>query len=294
MKSTKFAFIACAVVAFACFASADPFTGPTSTFYMSVGQTGTIFAVQGTTFTTFAWAYDAGGGSYGEALLAVSAADGVSTAPSAQSLNNGVGGQYSLAGVPSGVANDANHAPALDATSDGTHNFYVTNGGSDNVYESNLDWSDPTILFSTSSLGGFQGIGYDPVNNSLWMSQNGADLITNVTPANIDEIADFSLTGTLLSSFVYNTTAVPHVEAFGFDPADDTLWGEVSQTGELAQWNTSGTLLQEGTPTGLEHANFLGGDFEEGGAGPITTPEPATLLLTGSGILMFVRRLRKK
>jgi len=93
---------------------------------------------------------------------------------------------------------------------------------------------------------------------------------------------------------VYKTTLVPHVEAVGFDAADDTLWGEVSETGELAQWNTSGTLLQEGTPSGLPSGNYLSGDFEEGAQPPTGTPEPATLLLTGSGLLMFVRRLRKK
>jgi hypothetical protein len=281
MKSTKLAFIACAVVALTNVASADSFTGPTSTFYMTVANSYTIWAVQGTTVTTFAWDYDSGGGPSGEGILAVSAADGVSTAPNG--AFTGTGGQYTLAGVPTGVANDASIVPAVDATSDGTYNYYTKSGpeGPDTVYQSNLDWSDPTVLFNTLAYGAFQGIGFDPANDSLWMVQTSGY-----------EIADFSLTGVLLSSFVQTTSN--RVQAFGFDPADGTMWGEISQTGELAQWNTSGTLLQEGTPVGLEAANYRSGDFEEGGAGPVTTPEPTTLFLTGSGLLVLVRRLRKK
>jgi hypothetical protein len=282
LKSANFTLSACAVVALAGFASANSFTGPTSVFYLDVGGSEKIYAVQGTNATFFGWAYDSGGGANGEAILAVTTGYGVSTAPNAQSPFSGSGGEYTLAGVSTGIANLASAVPAYDGTSDGSYNYYVRPGGNDDVYQSNLDWSSPTVLFSTLSIGTFQGIAYDPLNNSLWLSESSSP----------SEIEDFSMTGTFLSSFVQ--TAANHVEALGFDPADGTLWGTLNQTGTLAQWDTNGNLLQQGTVSGLPSGNYLSGNFVEGNAGPVTTPEPATLLLTGSGIFALIRRFRKK
>jgi hypothetical protein len=137
-----------------------------------------------------------------------------------------------------------------------------------------LKWQDPRILFS---LGGpetgdhWLGIAYDPLNNSLWISG-----FPPTSPVDY-ELADYSLSGTLLSSF---TTGLGLMAALGFDPADGTLWFSYNESNMLYQYSTSGTLLQTGTPSGLPSGfnSFLAGDFAEG---PQEAPEPSSLALLG-------------
>ena len=118
---------------------------------------------------------------------------------------------------------------------------------------------------------------YDPTNNSLWISGIG----------DWDVIADFSLTGTLLSSF---STGMRGRYALAFDPADATLWFNNSNL--LYQYSTSGVLLQSGTPSGLPDADFLAGEFAEAPAVPI--PAALPLFASGLGVMAWWARQKKQ
>jgi len=122
-----------------------------------------------------------------------------------------------------------------------------------NVIATDLTWQNPVALFSIPGAHAldFLGIAYDPTNNSLWLSGYN----TNV-------IADYSLTGTLLSSF-HTGTGAQSIFALGFDPADATLWFSLEQTNMLYQYSRSGVLLQNGL-AGLPRCCFFSGDFAEG------------------------------
>jgi hypothetical protein len=268
---------------------AAPFTGPASILYLTNAANSTIYEVQGgSVIGTFPETY---GGTFSEAVLAISNANGIDTR-SYYNLDTGAGGQYTFGGAatgvtysdptPSGIYTDF----AYDGTSNGVNNFVMefyglTPDGSytENVYETGLDWQNPVALFSVQtdpgvSKGEFEGIAYDQDNNSLWVS--GWD--DNV-------IRDYSMTGVLLSSFVPESYSN---SALAYDPSDGTLWMAGDATSVLYQYSTTGTLLQSGTPVGLPTGNYLGGDMT-------TIPEPATMttLLFGLATLAGWRRKRR-
>ncbi len=199
----------------------------------------------------------------------------------------GDGAQYALDGTPTGVI-DPPSLPAgetlertYDGTSDGTYNYYAQLFGSSggptvhDVYRTNLDWSNPQLLFSAPYPS--YGIAYDPDNTSLWISY--FDFVSFV-------IADYSLDGTLLSSFATSTGNY----ALAYDAADGTLWSQYG--GLLRQYSTDGTLLQSGAISGLSPASF-GGEILNASDPPASTPEPATWPLISACLLAatFARRM---
>jgi len=112
-------------------------------------------------------------------------------------------GQYTLSGTPMGTSWSGTPPPAgetanlfYDGTSDGTYNYTVEYSNyppeTENVIATDLNWQSPVTLFSIPGVtsAAYLGITYDPNNNSLWVSGWQTDVI-----------ADYSLTGTLLSSF---------------------------------------------------------------------------------------------
>ena len=285
-----------------CAAHAAPFTGPVSPYYIDNYAFSTIYVVQGTNVVnSFRYAYSPLGGLLYEGNIAVT---NVVTTNLLEGGNGQLGpaGQYTLGGIPTGVGHVAQYPPEftdsaeIDGTSDGEFNYTVqgfglTTGGAitEDVIRTDLNWQNPSVLFSVQTKfqaqNEYWGITYDPVNNSLWLSGG----------QNNPTISDYSLSGALLSSF---NTGYSDMEALAFDPADDTLWDITgpASTGHdmLEQWSTSGTLLQEGYPTGLPILGDLTtGEFAEVTIPPTIPEPPSILLLTAGMVALGLLRARR-
>jgi hypothetical protein len=184
-----------------------------------------------------------------------------------------VGGQYTLAGTPTGTyyALPAIMRNAIDSTSDGTHN-YLVDSVYGIVYQTARDFTNPTALFGVGQYN--MGITFDASNNSLWISGG----------YNSSMVSDYSLNGTLLSSF---STGHYLNAALALDPADHTLWLVNDQDGNLEQYSKAVVLLSTGPTVGYA----LGGEFN---LEATPTPEPGTFLMLGSGILGLGSLLRRK
>jgi hypothetical protein len=256
------------------FAPEHSAAGPVSKLYLTAGVE--IDTVQGATATQTPTT------SSGQYPIAIGA-----TIRTTANTTNLSGAEYSLGLVPTGA--DYPNPGILeiyDGTTDGAHNYAITypNGL---LYQFDLDWSNPTLLFSTASTGnGYEGITYDATNNSLWLSALRAGTV-----------ADYTLSGTLLSSF--DTGHIQNA-SLALDPADNSLWIYNKTTDHDAagplfeQYNKTGALLSTARFAALigDAQGILGGEFA-----PITTgaPEPSTLAMSGiaimvSALIRFKRR----
>lgn len=239
--------------------------GPVSPWYLTAGDQGTNWIIQGASATSYAQNQP---GNLGEYAIAVG-----STVRTLGNGNNGLGlgSEYTLAGVYTGnnYAYPNTSLRFYDGTRDATHNYSV-DFGTGRVYQMNLDWSNATLLFDTGFGGGNAlGITFDATNNSLWVSQWGGTTI-----------GDFSLGGALLSSF---STTFSGISSLALDPADNTLWmGSQGTEGTFYQYSKGGVLLSSPSYGALVGQNTLGGEFPFA-AGPVV-PEPATLTLFAIGM----------
>lgn len=153
------------------------------------------------------------------------------------------GGQYTLNGTPTGTLYSSPIQYPGDSTSDGLHN-YLVDYFSGWVYQTARDFTSPIALFNVGPFS--TGITYDASNNSLWISW----------AAGPGTVADYSLSGTLLSSF---SIGKPEFSFLALDPADHTLWlVDSTYTGNLQQYSTAGVLLS----TGPYVRTALGGEFD--------------------------------
>ena len=266
MKAPFVTAVCLVALAFAGVAEAGP-TSPlylTYTFDLNGGHS--IVVVQGNSvINSFAEAY----GGPDEVPIAV-AGDVRTTGNSSTTI----GGQYSLAGIPTGTTyvSLAIASTAYDSTTDGSHNYVVdyTYGG---VYQTARDFTNPVALFTASGLYNL-GITYDPVNRSLWISGWGNTMVT-----------DYSLNGTVITSF---DTGHYFNGALAMDPATHTLWlVDDENTFNLEQYSTAGALLSTGPNVGYT----LGGEFDMGAT---PTPEPGTLIMFGSGVVGLAGVVRRK
>ncbi len=271
MKAPALAVIALVAVALTGIAQAGP--GPLSPLYLTTDGP-RILVVQGNSvINTFPEAY----GSPKELPIAVWG-DVRTTGYYPPQYSGTEGGQYTLGGSPTGTTYilplPINQAE--DSTSDGSHNYLVDLFGG-TVYQTARDFTNPIPIFSTGVYND-AGISYDAANNSLWISGDGPTIV-----------ADYSLSGTLLSSF---NTGHQYNKALALDPADHTLWlvnddSNSPRHGYLEQYSTAGVLLSTGPYVGVAY----GGEFDLA-ANP--TPEPGTLIMFGSGILGLAGVLRRK
>jgi hypothetical protein len=247
--------------------------GPTGRYYLTAPVESTNWIIQGNTATAYPQ-HSVGG----EGAIAIPSFD-VRTLGDPASA--GSGARYDLNfnylgtnyAYPSGVHGIPGF---VDGTSDGVHNYGVGYNFDYIVYQMNLDWSNPVELFTVSTMS--LGITYDPINQSLWISDGFSSSLVH----------DYSLSGTLLFSF---NTSADFITALAMDYTDGTLWlahahkdGVFSRTdGVYQQYDRNGNLLQTVTYANMAGSYTLGGEFAN-------IPEPGTLwLLTAAAGLLILR-----
>jgi len=229
-------------------------SGPVSKLYLTAGEQGHNFIIQGSTVTQSNVAVGK------EYAIAVSG-DVRTLIPSSEGSTGGANYDLNFTDTGGRYTSTFNF---FDGTTDGTHNYSVNyNIGSENVYQTDRNWQTPVALFQVPEA--YLGITYDRTNNSLWISNfNGTT------------VSDYSLTGTLLSSF--NTT-FSSITCLALDPADNTLWiGSQSTEGTFYQYSKGGVFLQSDTYAALANQNTLGGEFNT--AAP-AVPEVSTTVSLG-------------
>lgn len=209
--------------------------------------------------------------------------------------NSYVGAEYSLAGVPAGSTYAFPAALGSEEVDDGTTNGsfnYAWGVTSGIAYRLNLDWTNPVPLFTLGNASGSRlGITYDVSNNSLW--------IAGFTGTVGTLISDYSLSGTLLSSF---NIGHGFSGALALNPADGTLWlSNLISGGTLTleqyarsapgSFGATQPLLSSQTQAGISDGAF-GGEFRYTGA---VAPEPSTALLGAMGVVgLACRRIRNR
>lgn len=251
-------------------------TGPTGNYYLSNGST--IWNVKGLALVN----------SWTSAGLPMAVDTTIRTTGNFVDQS---GAQYSLGGTASGTtyANPGSGTFAIwDGTTDTSHNYTVTTacdtcGGSQSaVIRTDLDWSNPVVLFTAGTGGGYDSLGitYDATNNSLWVSNWNAG----------SRITDYAMNGSVLSSF---DAGFIDIGGLALDSTDGTLWATQNGSSALSQYSKSGTLLQSGTIAGLTANTLWAGEFgQDAPPPPSGAPEPASLVLFGAGAaaLALLRR----
>lgn len=248
----------------------------TSPYYLSAGQQQNMSVVQGGTLIN-QWTQANNQCCTGEYALAVF---GDIRTLASGNQSTGLGSQYTLGGFYTGTtyAYPVAGAAFYDGTTDGTYNYSV-DYFSGNVWRTDRNWANASLLFSTE-LDSELGITWDASNNTLWTLGYGSGTVSNWT-----------LGGSFLSSF---NTGLIGAGSLGMDYADGSLWLSSQETfGTLYQYSTSGVF--SGTSQGIVGYNYLGGEFDV--AADTVVPEPASIVLMASGLLVLLpiarRRMRR-
>lgn len=257
--------------------------GPAGTYYLTNGDQGLNWRVQGLTAVSSAQAnLNGGGGGNGEYAIAVSS--DIRTLGNGNSGSDSVprlGSLYNLNFVYQGV--DYPY-PTLgtrsfyDGTTDGS-SIYSLDYRSGEVVRFNNDWTGPTVLFNTNfGIDSSLGITYDGSDGTLWAAS-----------FNTNQVRHFTMGGTLLGSFNASFFG-GSLTALAWDPRTDTLWmGSQANPGTFAEYSKAGALLQTQAYASLASQNILGGEFQIA-----AVPEPTTWVLAtlGLGVAAAKRRWR--
>jgi hypothetical protein len=225
--------------------------GPVSPYYLTAGDQGLNFVIQGTSVAAFPQHHPEDSGEY-----AIVVTDTIRTLGSGNIAlgrippHNGseytiadayiAAGQYTGTDFPYPVTS----AGFFDGATDGRFNYSVAFYGG-GVYRFNADWSHPALLFATPE--GYWGITWDPATNTLWLSDYWNNRLEHRT-----------MNGAVLSSF----PVAMNPAALALDPADGTLWLTAFQPqGRLFQYTRNGDSLGEISYPELWEQNTLGGEF---------------------------------
>jgi len=267
-------------------ASANP--GPISKYYLTAGDQGTNWVVQGTALvTSYPQHHSEDGGEYAIAVTDTVRTLGTGNValgriPPHPGSEYTESDTYNIDGVYTGTdypyPNPSN--AFYDGATDGRFNYSVDfyAGG---VYRFNSDWTHPVLLFATGP--GYMGITFDVATNTLWL----AHFYSNV-------VEHRSLTGAVMFSF----PVADNPAALALDPADGTLWlNAFVPQGRLFQYAQNGTPLGEVSHPELVDQDIAGGEFavpavaatrgDAHGSGTITVPG-------GMASFSFSRRLPVK
>ena len=266
--------------------------GPTSELFLTVDPTTTSASVVGIQGTNVLFNVPQSPTAQGQSPIAVNST--VRTLGFGAG-NSYVGAEYTLAGVPTGSTYAFPAALGSQEVDDGTTNGsfnYTWSVTSGIAYQLNLDWTNPVSLFTLGNASGTRlGITYDASNNSLWIAGFDGTIGTL--------ISDYSLTGTLLSSFNIGHS---FSGALALDPADGTLWlSHLNSGGTLTleqyarsasgSFGVTQTMLSSQTYTGISDGAF-GGEFQYTGT---VVPEPSTwTMLVGGGLLVAFSSTRRR
>jgi hypothetical protein len=209
-----------------------------SEYYLVAGDQRTFFILQGGV-VTLSWRIAVGTGTHQYPIV-------VTTTVRTMGADVGwTGAEYDLIGNDLTIRYTHPPGPiyAWDGTTDGLFHYTIDSSGF--VYRLDQTWNNPVPLFDA---GGIGSLTYDPVGNSLWVSQFST---TNIT--------EYSLSGTVLRSF---STGHSQNMALALDHADGTLWMHDRRTmGTFEQWSKTGQLLSRIAPAALVGQNALGGEM---------------------------------
>lgn len=253
------------LAAFAAVATANAGVGILSELYLTAGDQGNIWVVQGTGVNR-SWVMATGNREY-----PIAVADEVRTLGG---MDIEMGAEYTLAGVDTGTRYNfpAGISSAWDGTTDLSSNYFM-DFGTGTVYQTGLDWSSPTPLFTVGG-GSYLGITYDFSDDTLWVSGWSQGIVEHRT-----------LGGALLGSFA---TPFNSISCLALDDASGTLWmGTQTQQGTFFQYSKAGASMGSVFIEDLVTQNTLGGEFRA------VVPEPATLFVVGAGLLALACRRRR-
>src|SRR6476646_12028642 len=153
----NFLGLICALASSSAFAGAavsNP--GPVSPYYLTAGDQGLNFVVQGNTITSFPQHHSASGGEYAIAVTDTMRTLGTGNVALGR-MPPHAGSEYTVAGADAGVGlytgtdfpYPINSAGFFDGATDGRFNYAIAFYGG-GVYRFNGDWSQPLLLFVTN------------------------------------------------------------------------------------------------------------------------------------------------
>ena len=239
--------------------------GITSELYLTAGDQGNIWVVQGNSVNR-SWAMNSPNREYPIAVA--------STVRTLGGVGPETGSEYSQAGSWTGTtyAWPAPIGSAWDGTTNGSNNF-VVDFNNNTVVQMNTDWTNASVLFNLGTSTNYLGITYDFTDNSLWVSGWSVGVVEH-----------YSMAGALLGSFA---TAFNSVSCLALDHATGTLWmGSQNTQGTFYQYSKVGAAMGSVTIPGLNVENTLGGEFQ-------AVPEPTTIVALGLGLVALARLRRK-